>query len=427
MRVISGPSYKFNHPRALALRGPDLFVANEGDGVGGSSVTELNASTGALVRVISGPRYNFFGPSALALRGPDLFVANYYGGQVTELNASTGTLVRVISGAAYKFYEPVALVLRGPDLFVADMVSSRSGGGGSVTEVNASTGALVRVISGAAYKFDNPRALVLRGPDLFVANMFGSSVTELNVSPAATRRQPPATSPPTTASTPAAPPPRGRFLPSKTWRWQMEKTGGYKMGGTLQVQAPVPLSAAPLLPGFSSTSAVATDCPAFNSYTDAVLPAELTLVNETTGFPTTVSATFNLYGGFPTFDFVNLTPTVSLSVDSSYSSGDSCTRVGFPNPGPAWGVQCSGLAPGALCTTSAYIVISGYYIPDHPTGNTQLLDDSILMMQDLPAQAGEAGQWDLTQLTGPGIPVPNNPSLGPANESIPLSGKSIPS
>ena len=84
----------FNSPTALALRGDDLFVANPP----GGSVTELNASTGALARVISGRQYQFNGPQAPALYGDDLFAANEGGNSVTEVNASTGALVRVISG-----------------------------------------------------------------------------------------------------------------------------------------------------------------------------------------------------------------------------------------------------------------------------------------------------------------------------------------
>jgi hypothetical protein len=39
----------FNEPSAFALEGADLFVANLG-----GSITEVDASTGAVVRVISG-------------------------------------------------------------------------------------------------------------------------------------------------------------------------------------------------------------------------------------------------------------------------------------------------------------------------------------------------------------------------------------
>ena len=43
-------------PDAMVLDGDDLFVSS------GNSLTEVNASTGALVRVISGPAYRFTGP-----------------------------------------------------------------------------------------------------------------------------------------------------------------------------------------------------------------------------------------------------------------------------------------------------------------------------------------------------------------------------
>ena len=54
----------FSSPDALALSGGNLFVAN-----GEGSLTELNASTGKLVRVISGSSYRLIGPDALAVSG----------------------------------------------------------------------------------------------------------------------------------------------------------------------------------------------------------------------------------------------------------------------------------------------------------------------------------------------------------------------
>jgi hypothetical protein len=74
-----------------ALCGPDLFLANS---LHPGSVTELDASTGALVRVVVGPQYEFNYPYTLAVNGDDLFVAD--GFSVTELDTSTGRLVRVL-------------------------------------------------------------------------------------------------------------------------------------------------------------------------------------------------------------------------------------------------------------------------------------------------------------------------------------------
>jgi carbonic anhydrase len=93
--VVSGSAYHFNYPEAMAMDRDDLFVANNA-GSGGGSVTELNASTGALVRVVSGSVYKFNHPCAMAVAGGDLFVANVAGNSVTEVDASTRALVRVI-------------------------------------------------------------------------------------------------------------------------------------------------------------------------------------------------------------------------------------------------------------------------------------------------------------------------------------------
>jgi hypothetical protein len=104
--------------------------------------------------------WDFEGPTSVVVDGKDLFVADNASGSLTEVRASTGALVRVLSGPQYGFDFPFAMALDGPDLFVANAgsqgVSSSSGTEsiGSVTEVDASTGAVVRVASGPKYGFD---------------------------------------------------------------------------------------------------------------------------------------------------------------------------------------------------------------------------------------------------------------------------------
>ena len=93
--MISGPAYKLDYAYAMALSGDDLFVAN----LYGGSVTELNASTGSLVRVLAGSPYNFVDPDGMALSGDDLFVANAGDGSVTELPASAQALHPPSSGS----------------------------------------------------------------------------------------------------------------------------------------------------------------------------------------------------------------------------------------------------------------------------------------------------------------------------------------
>ena len=84
-----------------------------------NSVSEWNASTGALVRVIYGPRDQFDGPDAVALAGNDFFVDGL-GGTLTEIDASTGSFVRVISGPTFTFGSAHAMAVAGDNLFVAN-------------------------------------------------------------------------------------------------------------------------------------------------------------------------------------------------------------------------------------------------------------------------------------------------------------------
>ena len=82
VRVISGAEYRFQDPDAVAESGGDVFVAN---GYEANTVTEIDASTGALVTVLSSSRYQFDFPYAFAVSGGDLFVVNSYANSVTEL------------------------------------------------------------------------------------------------------------------------------------------------------------------------------------------------------------------------------------------------------------------------------------------------------------------------------------------------------
>ncbi len=136
IRVLSWPKYDFADPESMAVDGSDLFVANSGD----NSVTEVDVATGALVRTFPASADSSDEPVAVAVAGPDLFVANadvalegsgtdYEGSSVTEFDASTGAIVSALSSPEYMFDEPDALAVAGPDLFVANLSD------GSVTEL----------------------------------------------------------------------------------------------------------------------------------------------------------------------------------------------------------------------------------------------------------------------------------------------------
>ena len=83
-------------------------------------MTELSASTGALVQVISGSSYGFNDPDAVSSDGTHVWVANSAGNSVTELSAATGALVQVISGSSYGFDDPDAISSDGTHVWVAN-------------------------------------------------------------------------------------------------------------------------------------------------------------------------------------------------------------------------------------------------------------------------------------------------------------------
>ena len=185
----------FDRPAAVTSDATHVWVANWN----GDSVTELSASTGALVKVIRGPSYGFDYPCAITSDGSHVWVANHggimkspvgpdsesapeveldhqapdaYGDSVTELSASTGAPVKLVRGRSYG--RPI--LSDGTHLWVANA------NGNSVTELSASTGALVRVINASSYGFDGPTSITSDGTHVWVANYWGNSVTEFSAS-----------------------------------------------------------------------------------------------------------------------------------------------------------------------------------------------------------------------------------------------------
>jgi DNA-binding beta-propeller fold protein YncE len=181
VQVVPVNAYGFDDPLAVSSDGTHVWVANMQSG----SVSELDASTGALVQVLSGPSYDFgFGDfsgeaDAISSDGIHVWVANSANDSVTELDASTGALVQVISGSSVGLKEPFAVSSDGTHVWVTDRTNN------SVTELAASTGALVRVRSDSTYGFNFPSGVSSDGTHVWVANLDGSSVTELNANTSA--------------------------------------------------------------------------------------------------------------------------------------------------------------------------------------------------------------------------------------------------
>jgi hypothetical protein len=195
VKVVRQLPYRFGNIMAMVPDGPDLYVLNQPVMTNQApSIVELNTSTWALVRVISGAQYKLNDPFSMTLSEGKLFVANSQGafenrGSVTEIDASTGALARVMAGPAYRLVYPFAVQADGSDLFVLNATALKDPDEvGSVTELSAATGQVVNVYSGATYDFVGADALAVSGNELFVTNSDGGaspagygSVTELRV------------------------------------------------------------------------------------------------------------------------------------------------------------------------------------------------------------------------------------------------------
>jgi hypothetical protein len=166
-------------PEAIAASGGRVWVANSlypVTGNAGGWVTELSATTGALIRVVSARPDGLTDPEAIAVAGGRVWVVNSFGGSVTELNATTGALISVITAQQYQLSDPGAIALDGNRVWVANA------GNDSVTEIDATTGALIWVISGPRYQFSSPVEVAASRNRLWMVSSTSdnSSVTVIN-------------------------------------------------------------------------------------------------------------------------------------------------------------------------------------------------------------------------------------------------------
>jgi DNA-binding beta-propeller fold protein YncE len=95
---ISALGSGINNPGGVSSDGSDVWVTNSNGGAGSGSVTELDASTGAVIQVIKAKKYGFAHPYGVSSDGIHVWVTNFGDNSVTEFDASTGALVQVIKG-----------------------------------------------------------------------------------------------------------------------------------------------------------------------------------------------------------------------------------------------------------------------------------------------------------------------------------------
>jgi outer membrane protein assembly factor BamB len=193
VRVLRQHHYGFVHPDAIVASSGNVFVLNSN----GDSITEINASTGSLVRIFnaragccahSQSTFEWAEPMTFAVSGSHLWIGDEHayanGGtevsSLVELNAKNGSVIRVIKKSTYALSIPVGLAVSDGHVWVEN-------GYTSVTELNENTGALVRVISTklSPKGFNSPDGMAVVGRYVYILNIYSGqkgSVTVINAS-----------------------------------------------------------------------------------------------------------------------------------------------------------------------------------------------------------------------------------------------------
>ncbi len=134
-------SGSLNSPVAVAVGGTKVWVASQANQtapngnviLNSSSVTAYNTSSGSLEESVTGTNVNVLnGSSGISVSGGNVWITNANGNSVTELDATTGYVVRVIEGGAGGFKWPMGIASTGADVWVANF------DGNSLTEINES-------------------------------------------------------------------------------------------------------------------------------------------------------------------------------------------------------------------------------------------------------------------------------------------------
>ena len=143
-------------PYAIAFDGTNMWVP----GYGSNNVTELQASTGAVVGTFPVGA----GPDGVFFDGTNIWVANTTDNTVTELT-TTGTVLGTYAVGS----QPWGIASDGTNIWVTNR------GSNSVTKLLASTGAMVGTYAVGA----GPYGIAFDGTNMWVANTMDGTVTEL--------------------------------------------------------------------------------------------------------------------------------------------------------------------------------------------------------------------------------------------------------
>jgi hypothetical protein len=146
--AASASSSTFKNPGAVALdHDGHLWVANS-DYFG---VTEIEARTGKVIRVINDKADGFIDPSGIAVDANNVWIVSggvtyrngtSHVGTVTELNATTGALIRTVSLKDHGITGLAAVSVDTKDVWIV------ADGGSRIAELSNATGEVVRIRRG---------------------------------------------------------------------------------------------------------------------------------------------------------------------------------------------------------------------------------------------------------------------------------------
>jgi hypothetical protein len=176
--TASSATAAFKHPTAIALdHNGHLWVSNQ-DYFG---VTEIEASTGQVIRVIDAKADGFIDPYGISVSGQHVWVVSggvEYGngtshvGTVTELDAATGALIQTVNLKKHGVTGLSAVSADNQHVWVT------ADGGGRVVELSNATGRVLHVYRGRL-NFVEPDGVASNGRDAWVVGPeTGNSVVE---------------------------------------------------------------------------------------------------------------------------------------------------------------------------------------------------------------------------------------------------------
>jgi hypothetical protein len=181
------------HIKALSKLAPDMFYSPLDMAISGSRVLvsdltftgnqiiELNTLSGSVIRVIkagNGPWRNTTG--ILAADGDHVWITGDGFGQLVDLDSRTGSVIRVIKHKVPVIGYVTAMIVDGSHLWITNEDNT-----GSVTELNANTGSVIRAMKDTYYRLTKAQmghshggaaftAVATTRSRVWVVNQFGS-------------------------------------------------------------------------------------------------------------------------------------------------------------------------------------------------------------------------------------------------------------